>query len=135
MKNLENIPKKNIFEVPDGYFDKLPSVIQSRVAAKQPLLVRQPYFQYVLKFALPVIIVAAAVVFIFRPQANSVDQLISKISTEQLMAYLEDQPAMWDELLDDIDLNAMEIDALEMEVYNNFELSFDTIDALDLTEF
>ncbi len=28
---LENIPKHNVYQVPDGYFDKLPSIIMQRV--------------------------------------------------------------------------------------------------------
>ena len=31
MKKLEDIPKKQNFEVPEGYFEKLPGIIQSRV--------------------------------------------------------------------------------------------------------
>jgi len=31
MKKLDEIPKKNIFEVPDDYFDRLPMKIQARL--------------------------------------------------------------------------------------------------------
>jgi hypothetical protein len=43
MKKLEDIPKKTIFEVPEGYFDKLPGVIQSRIAEQNPVKERIPY--------------------------------------------------------------------------------------------
>ena len=31
MKNIDNIPKQNNFKTPDGYFEKLPQEIQSRI--------------------------------------------------------------------------------------------------------
>ena len=32
MKKLEEIPKKEVFKVPEGYFENLPGIIQARVA-------------------------------------------------------------------------------------------------------
>ena len=52
MKKLEDIPKQNIFEVPDGYFDKLPSVIQARIAKPEPKFWQLPAFRY----AMPLLI-------------------------------------------------------------------------------
>ena len=36
MKKLEDIPKKEIFDVPDGYFEKLPGKIQARISGSVP---------------------------------------------------------------------------------------------------
>jgi hypothetical protein len=56
MKKLEDISKKNIFEVPDGYFEKLPGIIQARVAKPEST----PWFVPTLKFALPIVAVLAS---------------------------------------------------------------------------
>jgi hypothetical protein len=59
MKNLENIPKKNIYEVPEGYFDKLPGIIQARIAAETPETKKSPFFLYSIRFALPALLIGA----------------------------------------------------------------------------
>ena len=60
MKKLDEIPKKSIFEAPEGYFDRLPGIIQARVS---PLAVGakqgpqwMPYFFFGLKYALLVLL-------------------------------------------------------------------------------
>ena len=32
---LEDLPQKEIFDVPEGYFEKLPGTIQARIAERQ----------------------------------------------------------------------------------------------------
>ena len=66
VKKLEDIPKKNIYEVPEGYFDKLPGIIQSRVAKEETI--RKPFFVHSLRYAIPAMVVAivALAVLFFR---------------------------------------------------------------------
>lgn len=139
MKNLENIPKKNIFDVPDGYFDKLPSKIQARIGAKNPKVETKPYFRYALQYALPVVLlVVVAAIFIFKPKNNSVEDMLASVSTEQLVAYLDevDMNALsTEELIESFEFDAETIEAIEQEVYFNFDLENDDFTNLYIQEF
>lgn len=120
MKKLEDISKENIFKVPEGYFEKLPGVIQARVAKPEPKVWFVPAF----RFALPVValFIAVSVWFTMREGASLEDQL-SEIQTEQLLAYLEEGDVSV-ELDDEASLNEEDLIGLEEEVY----LSIDPLD-------
>lgn len=138
MKNLENIPKKNIFEVPDGYFDKLPSSIQARLESDSPKREQKPYFRYALQYALPVVLVAVAAIFIFKPKSASVEDLLATVSTEQLIAYLDEidvNTLTTDELIESFEFDAETIEAIEQEVYFNFDFENDDFTTLFIQEF
>ena len=62
MKKLEDIPKKNVFEVPDGYFDRLPGIIQARVSQEKPSFVWYSW-PVALRYALPVLLMMAVGIF------------------------------------------------------------------------
>lgn len=138
MKNLENIPKKNIFEVPDGYFDKLPSSIQARIEAENPKPETRPYFRYALQYALPVVVIVVAAVFIFKPKSNSVEDMLASVSTEQLVAYLDEvdvNALTTEELIESYEFDTETIEAIEQEVYFNFDLENDDFTNLYIQEF
>lgn len=138
MKNLENIQKKNIFEVPDGYFDKLPSSIQARLESDSPKREPKPYFRYALQYALPVVLVAVAAIFIFKPKSASVEDLLATVSTEQLIAYLDEidvNTLTTDELIESFEFDAETIEAIEQEVYFNFDFENDDFTTLFIQEF
>lgn len=138
MKNLENIPKKNIFEVPDGYFDKLPSSIQARLESDSPKREPKTYFRYALQYALPVVLVAVAAIFIFKPKSASVEDLLATVSTEQLIAYLDEidvNTLTTDELIESFEFDAETIEAIEQEVYFNFDFENDDFTTLFIQEF
>ena len=120
MKKLEDLSKENIFKVPDGYFEKLPGIIQARVAKPEPRVWFVPAF----KFALPVVVllVAAAFWLTSREGASLEDQL-SEIQTEQLLVYLEEVETPV-ELYDEVSLSEDDLIGLEEEVY----LSMDPLD-------
>ena len=119
MKKLEDIPKKQIFEVPDGYFEKLPGIIQSRVA-NAPTETWRPVIRYSLQFGLPaVIILCIAGIFWFtQPQENmNAENMLASIQTEDLVSYLNEADITTDELLDHVELDAEDASTIEESVY------------------
>ena len=125
MKNLENIPKKNVFEVPEGYFDSLPGIIQARITQEKPFSIRYRVV-YSLKYALPVLaIVLIAFFFWSKPAGQSTEDLLASVDSSSLVAYLEDSDISSDDLLESIPLQTEEVDAIQ-------ENSMDEIQANDL---
>jgi len=132
MKKLEDIPKNHPFKVPDGYFEKLPGVIQARIAEQTHVRESKPYLRYALQYALPVLILGvAAVIYLMPGTPQNTESLLASVSTEELVAYLEESEISTEELLDQFELNAENIEAIEDEVYSNFE-GLEDIDELDL---
>lgn len=122
MKKLEDIPKNNPFKVPDGYFDRLPGIIQARVAEKAEVKEAKPYFRYAFQYALPVMaLVIIAVIYLVPSTPQTVDTMLATVSTEEILAYLEESEITTDELLENMDLNAENVEAIESELYLNFD--------------
>ncbi len=122
MKKLEDIPKNHPFKVPDGYFDKLPGIIQARVTEQSDIKEAKPYFRYALQYALPVIVLAiVAVIYLVPGTPQSVDTMLASVSTEELVAYLEQSEITAEELLESMDLNNENVEAIESELYFSFE--------------
>ena len=114
MKNLENIPKKNVFEVPEGYFDRLPGIIQARVAQEKRESFWVFSFRYSVKYALPALaIVIIAFFFWSKPAGQSTDDLLASVDSASLVAYLEDSDISSDDLLESIPLQTDEADAIQ----------------------
>jgi hypothetical protein len=127
MKKLEDIPKNNPFTVPDGYFDKLPGVIQARVASSTQ---SRPYMRYALQYALPVVaLIVVALIYLTPAAQQNYTDILASIETEQLAAYLADSDLTTDELLDAAELDTESAEAIEAEVY------FNDIDLSDLNDF
>ncbi len=137
MKKLEDMPKNNPFKVPEGYFDRLPGIIQARVAEKSDVMEAKPYFWYALQYALPVIVLAiVAVIYLVPSTPQSVDSMLASVSTEELVAYLEQSEITTEELLENMDLNTENVEAIESELYfsldelenlNEIELELDNL--------
>ena len=118
MKRLEDIPKKSIFETPEGYFDQLPNIIQSRIAEKETVTSSLFSFKLVVRYAFPILAIGIALFFIFRqnvPLGNP-DELLASVSSEELSYYLVESDFTTDELLDLVDLTDIEINALNDEI-------------------
>lgn len=129
MKKLEDIPKKTIFEVPDGYFDKLPSAIQARVASKQPVL--SPRFSYALRFAVPALVLALVAVIWFRPstQPKTAEDILAGIQTEALIDYLANSEMRLEEMINASDFSEEDVAAIEGAVYD-IQLDDEVLDGL-----
>jgi len=123
MKKLEDLSRDNIFKVPDGYFEQLPGIIQARVAKPAP----QPWFIPVLKFAIPVLFVAAMTVWFTSGNGTTIEDQLSKIQTEQLIAYLEESELSVDLVSEEVSL-MNEDDLLDLE-----ERVLSSITPLDIT--
>jgi hypothetical protein len=118
MKKLEDIPKQEIFTVPEGYFDALPVVIQTRVTSPSRRREFWPSFSW--KVALPAMMVVAAGIFWLTGPAEPVDaeSILASVETSDLVAYLnESEDVSLDEVLESIEFNDRDLEEIENEVY------------------
>ena len=131
MKKLEDIPKKQIFEVPEGYFEKLPGIIQSRVAKPQPEERWWFTYRYSLRFALPAVILLAAGIFWFNNSQTDVnaENILASIQTEDLITYLNEGDLTTEELLEHVELDAEDVSTIEESVYE-FQFSDSDLDEI-----
>ena len=123
MKKLEDIPKKQNFEVPEGYFEKLPGIIQSRVTQQHKESSWGFDHRVALRFAVPVVILLAVGIFWYSssPMDKSVENILASVQTEDLITYLSESDFTTDELLEDVQLNNEDAMDIEESVY---ELQF-----------
>jgi hypothetical protein len=132
MKKLEDIPKKQVFDVPEGYFEKLTSTIQARVAEKESrraiTLLSLPA---VIRYALPALVLVAVGIFWFQNNASQTDaeSILASVSTEDLVAYLNDSEISTDELMNAAEFDEEDLDDIESEVY---KLHFEDLDLEDM---
>ena|SRR5258706_357949 len=113
---LDDIPKKNIFEVPNGYFDQLALKIQGRTEILSPAK-SVSQWSYLLRYALPIVLVAVALVFIFKPKAiRDTEQLLASVPSEHLIAYLYESDINEQDLLEAINFDEADVDSLNVQV-------------------
>lgn len=112
MSKLEDIPKRDIFKVPDGYFETLPSIIQARVAKKESSWA--PLFQASLKYALPILAIAVGIFWLMpaTKATNDTEQLLASIHATDLIEYIQESEMNTEELLENIDLEQVNADSL-----------------------
>ena len=134
MKKLDHIPKKNIYEVPEGYFDRLPGIIQSRIAEEKKVYERPAYFQLALKYALPMLALIAVLFFVVRnDQVNgNPEEMLAAISSEELTIYLQESDLTTEELLEEVDLSELDMEGLNMEL--DLYPDLDNEDLLEFTD-
>jgi len=119
MAGLEDIPKKQFFETPEGYFDQLPAKIQSRIETKKDASVKMLRVRLVAGFAAAMFFVASVVMYSLYPSAeSSAEAMVASIETEQLVEYLLETGVGTDELIENIDFTPQELDNIEDEVYD-----------------
>lgn len=138
MKKLEDIPKKNIFEVPDGYFEQLPARVQARISGGRQSRSASWSWTRSIRYALPVLVAIGLFAGWWLKQApEDPEAILATIEAEQLAAYLEEYGLVTDELIPYGDITVEEAAAIENEVY---ETAFDAeelellIDQLPLPE-
>jgi hypothetical protein len=119
MKKLEDIPKKQIFEVPEGYFEKLPGIIQSRVATERRETSLWGRRSLSLQYVLPAVVLIAAGIFWFtRSQSDlTTENILASVQTQDLVTYLGEADFTTEELLDDADLDVEDARQIEGAVY------------------
>ena len=114
MKKLEDIPKKQVFDAPEGYFDSLPGIVQTRVAKKanSPSLIWLP----ALKYALPILVIAVGLIWYMNAsKTETPEQLLASIEAIDIEDYLDESDMNTDELLEHIDFNQVQVDSLVFE--------------------
>jgi hypothetical protein len=129
MKKLDDIPKKQIFNVPEGYFEELPGIIQSRVSERQNSNEAAPVLRYALRFAMATVLVVAITVLWFQRggKIEKTESILASIETADLVAYIDDADLTTDELMDDLTFHPEDAEGIEDAVYslgldeNNFD--------------
>jgi hypothetical protein len=137
MNKLDDIPKKNIYKVPDGYFEQLPTVIQARMANEGTRLPLSRLLSFSLKYALPVVAVTLVAILWLRPEPSLQAQL-EEIDADQVALYLDNYSPDIDHVADENDWTGTELDELEDDVFSNMEypngtdITEDILDDMDL---
>lgn len=119
---LDEIPKKQVYSVPDDYFKELPGIIQAQVVKPE----QPPGFAITrssaLRYALPALALIMMLVY-FATRLNNddidVQAMIDEIPTEELISYITESEITTDELLSLIDVNELDVDGM---VDENIEL-------------
>jgi len=128
---LEDIKKKNIYAVPDKYFDQLPRKIQSRIHEKQPISWLSWNWNLSYKLAIPVTAIIL-MVFYFgnfnRQTQQDASTILAEVSTEDIIAYLDFADLTTEEIVEVIDIND-----IEFELYENSPIIED-LDEIDEDE-
>lgn len=131
MKKLEDIPKNNAFKVPEGYFDRLPGIIQARITAVKPQPWWTPFLRYGLRFAIPVMAITVAALFYRNGSgAPSTEELIASVDSANLVAYLGDTDISSDDLLETISLDGNEAEAIQENSMEEIILNDAALDSL-----
>ena len=79
---LNQLPKKDSFQIPENYFDELPGLIQDRVRVKT-----QTRWNYVLKYALPFVLLIVSIGYFTQ---NKTDETV-QISKQEAADYIDNQ--------------------------------------------
>ena len=126
------IKKKNIYSVPDAYFDQLPNRIQSRVLKRKSVFGFGFDWSHVWKIATPAIAVILIVLY-FGPQltrqTQSAEQILAQVSSEDLIAYLQTTDITEEEIVELVDFSDIDLDYYENGTIIH-EMNENEIDAL-----
>jgi hypothetical protein len=119
-KRLEDLEKKNIFTVPDRYFDTLPSIIQSRVA--KPERSTRFTFGWVprLAFASVILVLLVSVWFFKQNLDNQPTALLTQVSSTEITNYLQDSDVSQLELMETV---AFAANPAQESIFQTLELS------------
>lgn len=133
---LDDIPKKPIFNIPDGYFDQLPGKIEARISAGRKAE-KSFVFQYKLQYVIPLMLLFAVGIFWFtKPQAaNDAESILASVDTEYLVAYLNESELTTEDVLEEVDFSSNDIEDIEMEIYQlklDDEVFDDAINEIDV---
>ncbi len=135
---LEDINKKNIYSVPDKYFDQLPARVQARIQAKKPEGFFSLNWSFTYKVAAPALAMAMLVLFFWfdNPVRNqSAESLLAQVATDDLIAYLETTDITTDEIIESIDFENIDLDlSEETPIMEGIEMNEESINSI-LDEF
>jgi hypothetical protein len=123
MARLEDIPKKQVFKVPDRYFDELPLRIQARIEAQQPVkaVASLHFSKLILRYALPLLAIGIVSVLVWNKQSNQTNDavaLLNNISSQELVAFLEDEGITTDDVLEQASLDDVNLENMHKPLGN-----------------
>ena len=115
---LEDIEKQQVFtKPPDGYFEKLPGIIQAKTANKSRTGAKT-FWLTALKLApvagLLVFIALYSGVFNSQDSGPGLEDVLSEVSTEDIIWYLEELDITNDEIFEEVDLKALSLEIDDM---------------------
>ena len=122
---------RNIYQVPDGYFDELPMRIQTRMRpepAGHGVLFPRLYWQWMVSGVAAAVMVW--IVAIYTPMDDVPVDLLAEVSTEAIITYLQDSELTTDELLATVDYGDVELDMDVTPELLNEELTNEELDQL-----
>ncbi len=134
---LDNIPKRNFQQVPDGYFEQLPSIIQAKIENESGK--RTPVFTIGFNWQTAAIAATITLLLVFSGvfksdnSSQSVEDMLAEIGVEDIIEYLDYSEITTMEIVAELDLDENDIDDfLENDIHllNNDE--FESIKDLDL---
>lgn len=119
---LENFSKEEMYSVPDGYFDKLPTIIQAKaIESTQNRMVFSNVG--VLKFAIPtLLLLIMAGYFGYKYQNNptgldtKIELMLAEVSTEEMVSFLDESELSSDDLLELVSFEGERIDDFSYEL-------------------
>lgn len=115
---LDNLPKKQIYSVPDDYFTELPTIIQSKAIQSNKNHAPVLSWSNALRYALPVFALAMMLAY-FGTRINNDDidiqALLDDVPTEALVDYISESDITTEELLALIDINELDLDGMVEE--------------------
>lgn len=132
---LEDLPKKPIYNAPEGYFEQLPGRIQKRISTEGE---SKHSFFYAFRFQLAAAVVLLAVgVWWFLPQQqlSDAESILATVQTEDMVAYLDDSDLTTEDVLEHGEFDMFDAEEIETEVYelNTTDEELDEIiDNLDI---
>lgn len=128
MKRLEDIPKSDIFKVPEGYFDHLPTRIQERVANEKSGLWSFASARLVLRLAVPIVLLVVGAYWWQRP--SSIEEELEGIDVEQLAYFIDDTDLANEDLAESMTWSSDDLQQLEETVYSTLLESDSELDNL-----
>lgn len=129
MARLDDIPKKDFFSTPPDYFEKLPAQILSQVQSSSRAHPKYyPVLRYSLQYALPLVLIAAAL-FFYEPEAPDAETLLASVETEELIDYLQETGISTEDLIETIDFSTADLEEIENEIYGE---SLPTLDSASI---
>ncbi len=129
---LEDINKRQVFtKPPDGYFDKLPGIIQAQTANKpsvKPLLYWVRALKLVPAVAAIVLIVLYSGLLNYDESVSGLDEVLSEVASEDIIKYLENLELTNEEILEEVDLMALswEFEDMEDSLIENLDIKDET---------
>ncbi|MES2730169.1 MAG: hypothetical protein V4714_00405 [Bacteroidota bacterium] len=96
---LDDMEKQNIFSVPDGYFETLPSIIQAKAIKPRLELIWFGWRRWSVAFA-SVALLLMGIWFFTHNQTTTPAQNLAKVSSQEIIDYLKESDITQNELIE-----------------------------------